>query len=80
VAGDLTPLLSGYFDTTTGPKREAESYRTIAEALDLPPDAILFVSDVQTEIDAARAAGLQAVLIDRDTGTGDVASLAEVLP
>jgi enolase-phosphatase E1 len=80
VAGNLTPLLSGYFDTTTGPKREAESYRKIARALSLEPDAILFVSDVQAEIDAARAAGLRATLIDRDTGNGDVASLAEVLP
>jgi enolase-phosphatase E1 len=80
VAGDLTPLLSGYLDTTTGPKREADSYRTIAEALGLVPDALLFVSDIQAEIDAARAAGLQAILIDRDTGKGDVASLAEVLP
>jgi enolase-phosphatase E1 len=80
VEGDLTPLLSGYFDTTTGPKREADSYRKIAEALDLPADAILFVSDIQSEIDAARTAGLQATLIDRDTGKGDVASLAEVLP
>jgi enolase-phosphatase E1 len=26
-AGDLTPFLSGYFDTTTGPKRAAASYR-----------------------------------------------------
>jgi enolase-phosphatase E1 len=25
-AGDLTPLFSGYFDTTSGPKREAQSY------------------------------------------------------
>ena len=32
-AGDLTPLFSGYFDTTTGAKREAESYRTIAGKL-----------------------------------------------
>jgi enolase-phosphatase E1 len=31
-AGDLTPLFAGYFDTETGPKREAESYRRIAEA------------------------------------------------
>lgn len=80
VAGDLTPLLSGYFDTTTGPKREAESYRRIAGALDLEPGTILFVSDVQAEVDAARAAGMRAILIDRDTGTGEVASLAEVLP
>ena len=79
-AGDLTPWLSGYFDTTSGPKREAQSYANIAEALRVAPADILFVSDVSAETDAAKAAGLQAILIDRDTGKGDVASLAEVLP
>ena len=79
-AGDLTRYLSGYFDTTSGPKRAAASYATIAEALALDPVDILFVSDVSAETDAAKAAGLNALLIDRDTGQGDVASLAEVLP
>lgn len=78
-AGDLRPLLSGYFDTTSGPKREPGSYATIAAALGLPPAAMLFVSDVQAEIDAARAAGMAAVLIAREGG-GDVQSLDEVLP
>jgi len=80
VAGDLTGYLSGYFDTTTGAKREAESYAKIAQAVNLDPGAILFVSDIQAETDAARAAGLQTRLIDRDTGKGEIASLAEVLP
>jgi enolase-phosphatase E1 len=80
VAGDLTPMLSGYFDTTTGPKREAESYRRIAAAMDLDPAAILFVSDIEAETDTAQSAGLQTRLIDRDTGKGEVATLAEVLP
>ncbi|AJP71734.1 acireductone synthase [Sphingomonas hengshuiensis] len=80
VAGDLTRFLGGYFDTTTGPKREADSYARIAAALSLPPSAILFVSDIQPEVDAARAAGLQALLIDRDGTGGDVHSLAQVLP
>lgn len=79
-AGDLTRYLSGYFDTTTGPKREAGSYARIAEALKLDPADILFVSDVSAETDAAKAAGLRALLIDRDSGKGDIASLAEVLP
>jgi enolase-phosphatase E1 len=60
--GDLTRWLDGYFDTTTGPKREADSYRRIAEALGLPPARIVFVSDVVAELDAARAAGMQGVL------------------
>ncbi|NLS28545.1 Enolase-phosphatase E1 [Sphingomonas sp. S2M10] len=78
IAGDLTPLLSGYFDTTTGPKRNAESYAKISVAIDLNPEKILFVSDVQAEVDAARAAGLGALLIDRDGGPADIHSLAEI--
>jgi enolase-phosphatase E1 len=80
VAGDLTPLLSGYFDTITGPKREAGSYAKIAQALDLPPAEILFVTDVQAEADAARGAGMPALVIDREGQGGQVHSLAEVLP
>ena len=34
IAGDLTRLLAGHFDTTIGPKREAASYRAIATAWD----------------------------------------------
>jgi enolase-phosphatase E1 len=60
--GDLTTLLSGYFDTTTGPKSDAESYRRIATALGEPPSAGLFVSDVVAELDAARTAGFATAL------------------
>ena len=64
-AGDLTPLFSGYFDTETGGKRDAESYRRIAEAIGLPPSAILFLSDVVAELDAAKAAGMETILLAR---------------
>jgi enolase-phosphatase E1 len=78
IAGDLTPMLSGYFDTTTGPKREAESYAKIAAATGLEAKEILFVSDMQPEVEAARAAGLGALLIDRACGPADIHSLAEI--
>jgi enolase-phosphatase E1 len=58
-AGDLTPLFAGYFDTETGPKREAESYRRIAEAIGEQPGHILFLSDIVEELDAAQTAGFQ---------------------
>ena len=77
-AGDLTPLFSGYFDTVTGPKREAASYTAIAGAIGLDPADILFLSDTPQEIAAARAAGLQALLIDRAGGSGDIASFGEI--
>ncbi|CAA9346716.1 MAG: 2,3-diketo-5-methylthiopentyl-1-phosphate enolase-phosphatase [uncultured Lysobacter sp.] len=64
-AGDLTPLFQGWFDTETGGKREAESYRRIAAAIGVEPGHILFLSDIVEELDAAREAGLQTVLLDR---------------
>jgi enolase-phosphatase E1 len=57
-AGDLTPFLRWYFDTRVGAKIEPDSYRTVARAMRLPADSILFVSDVTRELTAARAAGM----------------------
>lgn len=65
-AGDLTPLFSGYFDTTTGMKQEVDSYRKIALAIGVPASEILFLSDIEGELDAAREAGFQTILLDRD--------------
>jgi enolase-phosphatase E1 len=65
-AGDLTPLFAGYFDTETGPKREAQSYRRIAEAVGEEPRHLLFLSDIVEELDAARAAGFQTAWLVRE--------------
>jgi enolase-phosphatase E1 len=77
VYGDLTPLLSGYFDTEVGPKQEPASYRTIAARLGLDPQAILFLSDNPDEIGAATAADMPAVLVRRDGAPG-VASFDQI--
>ena len=61
-AGDLTRFINWHFDTTTGGKTASESYRRIARAMHLPPDAILFLSDVVGELDAARDAGMRTML------------------
>jgi len=65
IAGDLLPLFSGHYDTTTGPKREVASYEKIAADFGMPPADLLFFSDVVEELDAARDAGLQTVLVVR---------------
>ena len=67
-AGDLTPLFSGYFDTTSGPKREAQSYTNIQQAIGVEPQDILFLSDIVQELDAAQAAGLQTCGLAREGG------------
>jgi enolase-phosphatase E1 len=64
-AGDLTPRLRWHFDTTTGAKGDPESYRRIAARMGVPPGAVLFVSDVTAELDAARTAGMQTRLAIR---------------
>jgi enolase-phosphatase E1 len=65
-AGDLTAFIDGYFDTTTGPKKEADSYRRIAAAIGLDRSALFFVSDSVEEVRAALAAGLRAALCSRE--------------
>ena len=65
-ADDLTPLFAGYFDTETGPKRETDSYRRIAEAIGEQPRHILFLSDIVEELDAAEAAGLHTGWLVRE--------------
>lgn len=61
-ADDLSSHIEAYFDTTTGPKREAESYKKIARTLQLPAERVLFISDLSPELDAARAAHAHTAL------------------
>ena len=83
-AGDLTPLFSGYFDTTSGGKREAESYARIAADIGRPASEILFLSDVVQELDAAQAAGMATCGLARDggelAGHLTVTSFAAIVP
>lgn len=65
-AGDLTPRIDGYFDTSSGGKLEPNSYRRIAAAIGLPAAEILFLSDHAGEVAAARAAQWQAMQVCRD--------------
>ena len=64
-AGDLTSMFSAWFDTAVGHKRDSDSYRRIAEEYGGNAGDILFLSDIVEELDAARAAGMRTVLLDR---------------
>lgn len=64
-AGDLTPLFANYFDTTTGPKKESASYKKIVAELSLNEAEVLFLSDVEGELDAAKEAGLATIQVLR---------------
>ena len=69
-AGNLAELFRGFFDTRVGGKREESSYRDIARAIGLPCGDILFLSDVEEELDAARASGMATCqLVRTEDGT-----------
>jgi len=74
--GDLTPLFSGFFDTRTGPKQESASYQAIAEQIGTPPGEILFLSDIEGELSAAREAEMQTTLLARDARPLEVSTVA----
>lgn len=73
--GDLRPLLSSYFDTSVGHKRESSSYEDILLTLGLKerPEEVVFVTDILDEAMAAARVGMRAVLSVRP-GNADLPS------
>lgn len=86
--GDLLPLFSAHFDTeNAGPKRVASSYRTIADRLGADVATIVFLSDLDAELDAAAEAGWRTIGVRRPgeqhhdrgvSGHQEVASFDEI--
>ncbi|MGH1378876.1 MAG: acireductone synthase [Alphaproteobacteria bacterium] len=70
--GDINDLFSGYFDTTTGGKKDVESYTEIASVIDCVPEEVLFLSDCVDEISAASTAGMSVVVLDRDNNSSNI--------
>jgi enolase-phosphatase E1 len=68
-SGDLSRYFSHYFDTKTGEKKKSNTYKKIAEILNVHPNQILFLSDVTDELLAAKSEGFQTIQILRDSKT-----------
>ena len=71
--GDLTPFFSGYFDTRMGAKRETAACQNILNELGVDADTVMFLSDIEQELEAAEEAGMHTVLLVRDESTPDTA-------
>lgn len=74
-AGDFTPYFSGYFDTRVGGKKEADSYRAILGELGVAAETVLFLSDVEAELEAAEAAGMHTAWLVREGDLPDTGRL-----
>src|SRR6266849_2476197 len=78
-SGDLTSYISAFFDTRVGAKIEGESYKKIAASFSYAPNQFLFISDAGKEIEAARSAGMQAILCERDARASSPRSAQAVI-
>ena len=64
--GELASLICGWFDLdNAGNKRRAASYVRITDAITLPANSILFLSDQPDELDAAADAGWSVLGVTR---------------
>lgn len=63
--GDLTGLFSGFFDTRVGGKRETGSYERIVRQTGFQAQNMLFLSDIEQELEAADQAGIRSLLLVR---------------
>jgi|688.fasta_scaffold215230_2 enolase-phosphatase E1 len=63
--GDLTPYFSAYFDTTTGMKRDEQTYHLIVQQLHASANSVLFLSDIRQELEAAKEAGMRTLQLVR---------------
>ena len=66
IAGDMCVYLSHHFDLKQGYKYEAKSYQNIVSEIEMEPSRILFLSDVEAELDAAKRVGLHTIRLFRD--------------
>jgi len=64
----MRPYLCGFFDTSSGVKSEAASYKEIAASLGVNPaeEEIVFATDILAEAQAAAGAGWAPVMVTRE--------------
>jgi len=79
--GDLCSYFDQHFDTTSGGKKEVESYRTISKALGVVDAAeVVFVSDAEAELVAARGAGIGFPVMSVRPGNAPLTSTGREFP
>jgi len=63
--GDLCRFISDHYDTTSGSKKEADSYKAILSDCGAKPHEVTFFSDIVEELDAAMEVGMSTILVRR---------------
>lgn len=78
--GDLCPYFNSHFDTTSGGKKDSQSYVNIAKDLGIEPKDICFISDAEEELVAAREAGIGFPLMSVRPGNKPLSHIGREFP
>jgi len=65
--GDISNWFNGFFDTAVGAKVEPAAYQRIAQEIGKTASQILFLSDIEAELDAASESGMQVACLHRES-------------
>ncbi|KAH9391161.1 Enolase-phosphatase E1 [Tyrophagus putrescentiae] len=72
--GDLNALIDDHFDTSLGSLKDAATYRKLIERIKEDPKEVTFLTKSASEGKAAKAAGLNVVLVLTHTATVEAVS------
>jgi len=64
--GSLLHLIDGHFDSKIGAKTANDTYQRIAQAIQLPPQNIVFLTDDVKEARSAKTCNFRVVLVKRE--------------
>lgn len=67
--GSLLHLIDGHFDSKIGTKTANETYNRIAQAIQQPPQNIVFFTDDAKEARSAKNCGYKVLLVKRERKT-----------
>jgi 2,3-diketo-5-methylthio-1-phosphopentane phosphatase len=76
--GDLCEFLEGHFDiTTSGNKTISSSYLSICQSLNISPSDLVFCSDAEAELEAAKEAGVGQTIMTVRPGNAPLTAKAQ---
>jgi len=80
INGNLLNYINNHYDTTVGSKKESSSYENIAKYLKVSLEDIVFISDSESELVAAKKAGIVFAVMSVRLGNVPLTTASDTFP
>jgi len=80
INGNLLKYINNHYDTTIGSKKESSSYENIAKDLKVSLEEIVFISDSESELIAAKKVGIGFPVMSVRLGNVPLTTISETFP